>query len=118
MRFENTSNFMQSKPMEMEKFPHISVLDTSRSKSNLYPHKSEAKGIGTNVFDTSAWSQQKTVKSLKELSKRDKQKNSEKGSPDKSKRIKHLHPNRILKKAAKKLIKSKGESLVIQCRQI
>jgi hypothetical protein len=107
---------MQNKPMEMEKFPHISVMDTSGSKSNLYPHKSEGKGVGTNVFDTSAWSQQKTVvKSLKELSKRDKQKNSEKGSPDKSKRIKHLHPNRILKKATKKLIKSKGESLVIEC---
>lgn len=118
MRFENTSNFMQSKPMEMEKFPHISVMDTSGSKSNLYPLKSEGKGGGTNVFDTCAWSQQKTVvKSVKELNKRDKQKNSDKGSPDKSKRIKHLHPNRILKKASKKLIKSKGESLIIEYRK-
>jgi hypothetical protein len=116
--FENTSNFMQSKPMEMEKFPHISMMDTSGSKFNLYPNKSEGKGVGTNVFDTSVWSQQKTVvKSVKELNKRDKRKNSEKGSPDKSKRIKRLHPNRIIKKASRKHMKSKGESVTTEYRK-
>jgi hypothetical protein len=117
--FENTSNnFMQSKPMEMEKFPHISMMDTSGSKFNLYPNKSEGKGVGTNVFDTSVWSQQKTVvKSVKELNKRDKRKNSEKGSPDKNKRIKHLHPNRILKKTSRKHMKSKGESVTTEYRK-
>jgi hypothetical protein len=101
--------------MEMDKLPHIPVMDFSGTKSNLCISRSEGKGIGTNVVDTSAGVQQKAVvHSLKELSKREKQKDSYKGSCDKSKREKHLHPNRILKKATKKLIKSKGESLVVQ----
>jgi protein required for attachment to host cells len=114
MHFENNSSFVQSKPVEMERLPVISVMDTSGSKSNLYTNKTEGRGIGTNVFNTSARAEQKAVAtSQKELSKLEKQKNSSKGNRDKSKREKHLHPNRILKKAAKKLVKCKGESLVI-----
>jgi hypothetical protein len=54
---------------------------------------------------------------VKEINKRGKQKNSEKGSPDKCKRIKHLHPNRILKKTSRKHIKSKGESVIAEYRK-
>ncbi|XP_021924700.1 histone-lysine N-methyltransferase trithorax isoform X1 [Zootermopsis nevadensis] len=108
MHFENNSSFVQSKPVEVERLPLISVMDTLGSKSNLKTNKTEGRGLGKNVFDTSAQAEQKAVVgSLKELSKRDKQKNSGKGNHDKSKREKHLHPNRILKKATKKLVKCK-----------
>lgn len=114
VHFENNSSFVQSKPVETERLPLISVMDSSGSKSNLYTNKTEGRGTGTNVFDTSARAVQKAVvSSLKELSKGDKQKKSGKGNHDKSKREKHLHPNRILKKATKKLVKFKGESLSI-----
>jgi hypothetical protein len=114
MHFENNSSFLQSKPVEMERLPLISVTDTSGSKSNLYTNKSEGRGIGTGVFDTSARAGQKAVvSSLKDLSKQDKQKNSAKGNRDRSKREKRLHPDRVHKKATKKLVKYKGESPVI-----
>lgn len=116
INFENTSSFMRSKPVEMEKLPHVSMMNTSGFKPNLYTNKTEGKGIGTNVFDFSGRVEQKsTVISLKEHSKQDKQRDLERGRPDKRQKEKHRHTNRILKKATKKLMKSKGESLVIYC---
>jgi hypothetical protein len=114
INFESTSSFMRSKPVEMEKLPHVSMMNTSGSRPNLYTNKTEGKGIGTNIFDFSGRVEQKpTVISLKEQSKQDKQRDLERGRPDKRQKEKHRHTNRILKKATKKLMKSKGESLLI-----
>jgi hypothetical protein len=118
INFESTSNFMRCKPVEMEKLPHVSMMNTSGSKPNLYSNKTEGKGIGTNMFDFSGRVEQKpAVISLKEQSKQDKQRDLDRGRPDKKQKEKHHHTNRILKKATKKLMKSKGESLSIYCGQ-
>ncbi|GFG33740.1 hypothetical protein Cfor_05481 [Coptotermes formosanus] len=111
INFESTSSFMRSKPVEMEKLPHVSMMNTSGSRPNLYTNKTEGKGIGTNIFDFSGRVEQKpTVISLKEQSKQDKQRDLERGRPDKRQKEKHRHTNRILKKATKKLMKSKDNA--------
>jgi hypothetical protein len=109
---------MRSKPVEMEKLPHVSLMNASGFNPNLYTNKTEGKGIGTSVFDFSGRAEQKaTVISLKEQSKQDKQRDAERGRANKRQKAKRRHTNRILKKATKKLMKSKGELLFV-CKYV
>ncbi|PSN30585.1 hypothetical protein C0J52_24901, partial [Blattella germanica] len=95
----------ENKPKELDETPHVPTSDESGLKSD---HSANAIAEKGSAFNTGIRVQRKSaINSLKQLRKRNKQKDRDKNHGDRSKRDKRVHSIRLLKKATKKLGKSK-----------
>ena len=109
VRFENNSSFMKHNPLESDKVPRIPMLGTAGLKTCFFPTNNDGKGVAMSAFNSGLRVQRKSSLSSIKTLKHNKQKDYDKGHGEKNKRDKHLHSNKLLKKASKKLGKSKGK---------